>query len=168
MHKVLVIDEQKCTGCELCVLHCSFRRTQTFNRTKSAVNIIRREVEGLCIPSMCQHCQRPLCLYVCPKDAISKDKETKIVRIDTELCNNCRRCIMVCPFGAPAVDLVTREVFKCDQCDGDPVCVKVCPTEAIQYVEADRAGLTKRRQGMEKLTTLRQFVMAKAEGGKRE
>ena len=28
-------------------------------------------------------------------------------------------------------------VFKCDLCDGDPVCARFCPTGAIVYAEMD-------------------------------
>ncbi len=87
-----------------------------------------------------------------------------MVNMDTDLCIGCKRCMMVCPFGAPAIDPITGEVFKCDLCGGDPVCARVCPTEAIQYLKADRIGLIKKRQGMEKLTEAIEFVVAKTGG----
>ncbi len=72
--------------------------------------------------------------------------------------------MMVYPCGAPAVDPLTGEVFKCDLCGGDPVCTQVCPSEAIQYLKADRVGLMKKRQGMEKLTEAIEFAVARTGG----
>ena len=164
MRKILFVDHNKCTGCELCALHCSFTKTETFNRAKSRVNVIRWEEEGICVPSMCVHCSDPPCVLVCPVNALSKNEETGSVDLDTDLCIGCKRCMMVCPFGAPAVDPVTGDVFKCDLCGGDPVCAQVCPTEAIQYLKADRIGLIKKRQGMEKLTDAIEFAVARTGG----
>lgn len=168
MRKILFIDYERCTGCELCVLYCSFKRAQTFSRARSAVNIIRWEEKGMCVPSMCEHCEEPLCALVCPVNAISKDEETGIVRRDEDTCIGCKRCMMVCPFGAPAVDPVTGKVFKCDLCGGEPVCAQVCPTEAIQYLKADRVGLSRKRKGMEELASVMSFALAKTEGGGQE
>ena len=164
MRKVLFVDHDKCTGCELCVLHCSFAKTETFSRARSRVNVIRWEEEGICVPSMCVHCEEPLCVLICPVNALSKDEETGMVNMDTDLCIGCKRCMMVCPFGAPAIDPVTGKVFKCDLCGGEPVCAQVCPTEAIQYLKADRIGLGRKRQGMEKLASVMRFALPKTEG----
>ena len=43
MRSILFVDPEKCTGCEICVLYCSFEKTETFNPTRSRVNIIRWE-----------------------------------------------------------------------------------------------------------------------------
>ncbi len=164
MRKILFVDYEKCTGCELCVLYCSFTKTEVFSRARSRVNVIKWEEKGICVPEMCQHCAEPPCVLVCPVNALSKDEETGMVNMDTDLCIGCKRCMMVCPFGAPAIDPITGEVFKCDLCGGDPVCARVCPTEAIQYLKADRVGLIKKRQGMEKLTEAIEFAVARTGG----
>ena len=44
-----------------------------------------------------------------------------------------------------------KVVIKCDLCDGDPVCVKFCPTGAIKYEEPVKATLAKRREKAEKV-----------------
>lgn len=159
MRKILVVDYDKCTGCELCTLHCSFKKTETFNRARARVNVIRWEEQGITIPSMCAHCAEPPCVHVCPVNALSKDEETGAVNLDTTICIGCKRCMMVCPFGAPSVDPYTGEVFKCDLCNGDPVCAQVCPTGAIQYLKADRVGLSKKRRGMEKVAETMKFAL---------
>ena len=59
--------------------------------------------------------------------------------------------MMVCPFGGPSFDPIEKRVVKCDLCDGNPVCVEVCPTGALQYVRADRNVIVRRRQAVERI-----------------
>ena len=164
MRKILFIDHEKCTGCEICVLHCSFTKTETFNPARARVNVIRWEEEGICVPSMCMHCADPPCTLVCPLNALNKDEETGATNLDTDLCIGCKRCMMLCPFGALSVDPFSGEVFKCDLCAGEPVCAQVCPTGAIQYLKADRAAMNKKRQGMEKFAKVMEFALTKTGG----
>ncbi|MDP3880472.1 MAG: 4Fe-4S dicluster domain-containing protein, partial [Dehalococcoidales bacterium] len=145
MRKVLFVDYGPCTGCELCVLHCSFQKTQTFSRSHSAVRVIKQEEKGVCVPVMCQHCLEPECLLVCPVNAISRDEETGIVSHDTETCiKGCKLCLEVCPYGALSADPVTGKVFECNQCLGEPVCAQVCPIGIIHYVEAESEALSEK------------------------
>ena len=165
MPQVLVVDEQKCTGCELCVLYCSFEKTQTFGRARSRVYIVTEEEKGVCLPSVCLQCEEPVCALVCPVDALNRDNKTGIVNKDEELCiKGCTLCIKACPFGAIELDPVTNKMMKCDLCGGNPVCARVCPTEAIQYLEAEQPGLSRKRRGMKTLTFMR-YALAKTEGG---
>jgi len=151
MHKMLFIDPDRCTGCRICVMACSLSKTNTFNPIRSRISIAKWEEEGIMVPIMCQHCEEPLCMIACPVDARSKDKETGIVRINDQVCIGCRMCIMVCPFGGPSFDPVESKVVICDLCDGNPQCVDVCPTGALQYIRADRSAAMKRRGAMEKI-----------------
>ena len=48
-----------------------------------------------------------------------------------------------CPFGATFVNTDNGQVLKCDLCDGDPTCVKVCPTEAITCEEITKEAYLK-------------------------
>jgi Fe-S-cluster-containing hydrogenase component 2 len=36
-------------------------------------------------------------------------------------------------------------LIKCEFCDGDPVCVKFCETQALQFVNVGDASLKKKR-----------------------
>ena len=90
-------------------------------------------------------------MMVCPVDAIKRDEEAGILSITTELCIGCKMCLMVCPFGVPFID-PSGKAFICDQCQGEPACVRACPTEALQYVEADKLGWFQRRDSFERLT----------------
>ena len=47
---------------------------------------------------------------------------------------------IACPFGTINYMADVGKVQKCDLCGGDPKCVSACPTAAITYVDAERAG----------------------------
>ncbi len=174
MRKVLFTDYDKCNGCELCVLHCSFQRTQTFSRSRSAVRLIKEEEKGICIPEMCQHCLEPECLLVCPVDAISRDEKTGIVSHDIDTCiKGCKLCLTVCPYGALSLDPVTGKIFECNQCQGEPVCAQVCPIEIIHYQEAEPTALSEKddwkrtllKQAMGKTASEKRFASIRTKRG---
>jgi molybdopterin-containing oxidoreductase family iron-sulfur binding subunit len=51
------------------------------------------------LPMMCQHCEQPPCVDVCPTNASMKRKDG-IVLVDRHLCIGCRYCMMACPYAA--------------------------------------------------------------------
>jgi molybdopterin-containing oxidoreductase family iron-sulfur binding subunit len=51
------------------------------------------------LPLMCQHCEEPPCVDVCPTNASMK-REDGIVLVDRHLCIGCRYCMMACPYDA--------------------------------------------------------------------
>ena len=55
-----------------------------------------REVSA---PVMCQHCEEPPCVDVCPTGASMK-RVDGIVQVDKHICIGCRYCMMACPFKA--------------------------------------------------------------------
>ena len=63
-----------------------------------------------------------------------KVDEAISVDINKKICINCRECVFECPFGGMLIDLDGR-VFKCEFCEGDPECVKICPENAIVISE---------------------------------
>ena len=65
--------------------------------------------------------------------------------VSDTLCVGCKVCTIACPFGTINFNQDTGKVIKCDLCDGDPECAKMCPTEAITYVDANWTGLDKMR-----------------------
>ncbi len=49
---------------------------------------------------LCNHCQNPACVRVCPTKATFKRKHDGIVLMDMHRCIGCRFCMAACPFGA--------------------------------------------------------------------
>ena len=54
---------------------------------------------------------------------------------------------------------VTGRVLKCDLCDGDPICVKVCPTGALNYEPETLDTYTKVVNNAARLSELVQTVV---------
>jgi len=51
------------------------------------------------LPMMCQHCEQPPCVDVCPTGASFK-RADGIVLVDKHICIGCRYCMMACPYKA--------------------------------------------------------------------
>jgi Fe-S-cluster-containing dehydrogenase component len=154
MEKILIIDQEKCTGCRNCELVCSVKHTGASNPTRTRINVIKWENEGFYLPMVCQQCETPACLVVCPKEAISRDNKLGCVKVDYETCIGCRMCMNACPFGGMGFDYKEKKVIKCELCDGDPICVKFCHPEAIKFINISEVSLQKKRLKGTKLETL--------------
>lgn len=152
--KVLVVDHPKCTGCRQCELVCSVYHTGSSNPSRSRIKVIKWEPMGIYLPMICQSCEKPFCVEVCPTKACHKDFQSPRVVIDQEKCIGCKTCVMSCPFGHPFFDIQERVTQKCDYCGGDPQCVAFCHVKAIDYVDVDRMNLSKKRDAAAKLTDL--------------
>ena len=135
MSKTVIVDHDKCTGCLMCAQACSLVKTGTFTPAASRIRIVDWEDSGITNPIVCQHCSEPVCLPACPEGAIGKDPRSGIVSIDSALCINCTVCRKVCPYAGPVFSSVEKQVVLCDLCGGEPTCVGVCPTGALQYLE---------------------------------
>lgn len=162
--KILIIDPEKCTGCRICEVACSLHHEEECNPSKSRVHILKWEELGADVPMLCMQCDEPVCEAVCPVSAIHRDAETNAISIDNEVCIGCRMCVVACPFGGITFDMVGKKALACDLCKGDPICVKLCPTEALQYVSATRAILMKKRKAAEKLGELMMKLAAPSGG----
>jgi anaerobic carbon-monoxide dehydrogenase iron sulfur subunit len=145
--KVLIVNQQKCTGCRQCEMVCSVFHTGASNPSRSRIRVVKWESEGLYLPMACNHCEKPYCVEVCPTKACHREPENNNrVTIDKKLCIGCRTCIIACPFSHPFFDVNERVTVKCDYCDGDPQCVAFCNAKALAYVEADRVEAARKRE----------------------
>ncbi len=151
MSKILIADYEKCTGCRLCEMVCSVNKEGASDPTLSRIHIIKWENEGLSVPMFCQQCEDPLCVAVCPVNAIRRDDELGRLLVDSDHCIGCKSCISVCSMGGIGFNKKEKKVTRCDLCDGDPACARYCETKALQYIDSDIVQLKKQRGAALKL-----------------
>ena len=72
--------------------------------------------------------------------------------LDYSRCIGCKTCITACPFGGVGWDARTGTIMKCDWCGGEPQCVRICPTGAVQFVRADASSAAKRMKTAERFS----------------
>ena len=105
----MAIDLNRCFGCQTCAVACKMANNLPndvlFNQVKTvggdSVDTAAGEYPNCTLsylPFQCQHCEKPACLEVCPTGATTKDEETGIVSVDSELCIGCESCIKACPY----------------------------------------------------------------------
>jgi anaerobic carbon-monoxide dehydrogenase iron sulfur subunit len=61
MKKVLIVDGDKCTGCQICELICSMARTGEYNPNKSCIRVLKNREMGVYIPVIdvtCRSCEK--------------------------------------------------------------------------------------------------------------
>ena len=146
MYKTLMVDPAKCTGCRICEMACSFNKLQAFNPAQSRVKVVKDEAHGIAVPIVCAHCIEPPCQLACPIDIISRDPITGAVTRQESACIGCKACMIACPYGAVSLDTQRQIMIHCNLCEGDPECVKFCPTGALDFVRMDMADMPRRRQ----------------------
>jgi len=131
--KVLTADPQKCTGCRTCEVACSLKHAQVSNPARSRIRAVSWKAAEQFLPVSCQHCEEAPCLEACPREAISREPELARVVVDYSTCVGCRTCFYACPFGAMKFDPDRGRPFRCNLCDGQPLCVELCEDKALTY-----------------------------------
>ncbi|MCP4024563.1 MAG: 4Fe-4S dicluster domain-containing protein [Desulfobacteraceae bacterium] len=123
----------KCTGCSICQLACSFALFKGYNPRISRLLIQHKNENLYHIPVVCNQCENAYCMNACPTKAIERDENDCVV-IDQDKCVACGLCGQYCPLGVINFDPETDKAFKCELCDGHPVCVEACPTGALEFI----------------------------------
>jgi len=145
--KVIGVHLHRCTGCKTCELYCAVERGSNGKTLLKAVQESplpqpRVRVEGnneVPIPLQCRHCLEAPCLNACLTGALVRDPQTNLVVIREDRCIACWTCTMFCPYGVIFPWAERRMALKCDRCAymENPVCLEVCPAQALQLVELD-------------------------------
>jgi anaerobic dimethyl sulfoxide reductase subunit B (iron-sulfur subunit) len=103
----------------------------------------RQDVFAYYLSVSCNHCDRPICVEVCPTTAMNQGKDG-IVTVEQAKCVGCRYCEWACPYGAPQYHVERGVMTKCDFCKdelqsaGVPACVAACPTRALSFGEFEK------------------------------
>ena len=153
---IITIDSSKCTGCRMCEVRCSAVHFDEFNPDRSLISVVITEEAGMLdsVPVTCMQCEKAMCELVCPSRANSRDVNTGARIINTAKCIGCSACSYACPFGACYVDRGLKTAVVCDQCNGDPACVKICPTDALKYISDAKVSIALKRGMADKMRVL--------------
>ncbi|MFQ5846954.1 MAG: 4Fe-4S dicluster domain-containing protein [Candidatus Methylomirabilales bacterium] len=109
----MVIDLDRCTGCQACVMACKAENNvpavgsteAKAGRTISWMHVLTEEDEGhpggniRFLPRPCLHCDDPPCTKVCPVYATFRNPEGIVGQIYAR-CIGCRFCMAACPYNA--------------------------------------------------------------------
>jgi molybdopterin-containing oxidoreductase family iron-sulfur binding subunit len=157
-----VIDLRRCDGCGDCTRGCQKMHGLAPEQEWIKVYELTDAAGGdYFMPVLCQMCERPPCVQVCPVTATYRLPDGPIV-VDQSICIGCRMCMAACPYGvryfnwqeSPPVPADQRSdsalfqlpqirgtVGKCESCvhltrEGSlPACVESCSMEAIYVAD---------------------------------
>ncbi|MBN8577944.1 MAG: 4Fe-4S dicluster domain-containing protein [Cytophagales bacterium] len=160
---VMVVDLAKCRNARKCQSSCN--KNHYITGENAWIKIYKMQDSEKSAPywqpTLCQHCDEPACVKVCPVDATFKRRDG-IVLIDNERCIGCRFCMAACPYSVRVFnwsdpwqgDSVEQAEYtpdyagipsqkgtvdKCDFCPhmidkGElPHCVSACPNDVFSF-----------------------------------
>jgi formate dehydrogenase iron-sulfur subunit len=141
--KALLIDITMCVGCNSCQDACKVENhlaAGAEKRLSLTAYTALAEYDGVFVRRMCQHCEEPTCVSVCPVGALTKHAEGPVL-YDGQKCIGCRYCMQACPFRVPRYEWASTKpgIRKCIFCaprlaKGLPTaCAEACPTGATKF-----------------------------------
>ncbi len=143
----MVIDIDRCVGCHACTIACraewevpnGYRRNWVY---RLGPEMTSAGLSYTYYPGLCNHCDEPVCVPVCPADKVKmvlkdsitgktvtmevaatwKDPFNGTVQVDKERCIGCGACAEACPYGARYINKELADenslgkVDKCTYC----------------------------------------------------
>ncbi len=152
MKYAFYFDSSSCSGCKACQMACKDKHDLRVGLLWRRVYEVtgggweRRgaawvhDVFAYNVSLACNHCQRPICVEVCPTRAMHQ-RADGVVLLDPQKCVGCRYCSWACPYGAPQYDAESGKMSKCTLCADNldqglpPSCVAACPLRALEFGE---------------------------------
>jgi Fe-S-cluster-containing dehydrogenase component len=142
----MVIDLRRCYGCHTCSIACKAEFDVPLGVWRSWVKILHKgefpNTQIHFLPRLCNHCEHPSCVHVCPVKATYKSKNGAVLQ-RYDRCIGCRYCMQACPYNAryrlprkTGAVPYERIIDKCDFCVHrvnkglEPACVNACPARA--------------------------------------
>ncbi|MBI4011453.1 MAG: 4Fe-4S dicluster domain-containing protein [Candidatus Rokubacteria bacterium] len=105
----MVIDLDRCTGCQACVMACKAEnnvpavgaKQAARGRTISWMHVLLEESEERMrfLPRPCLQCDDPPCIKVCPVYATYRNPDGIVAQVYAR-CIGCRFCMAACPYNA--------------------------------------------------------------------
>lgn len=158
---VMVIDLAKCKNARKCVDACQEGHLLPKDHEWMKLYLLQddKNLARYWFPRPCFHCDKPMCVSVCPVGATYK-RQDGIVLIDNQRCIGCKFCMTGCPYSArvfnwkdPEVKVPAGHVYdpetnipavegtvgKCIFCADNlrkgmlPRCVSACPMGVIYF-----------------------------------
>ena len=179
----MIIDLKKCrekSGCTICIAAChEAHNVPEIGDTRHEVKWIWKDAFESAFPEqahefqpnaqkhgsallLCNHCETPPCVSVCPTRATWKRESDGLVMMDWHRCIGCRYCMAACPYGSRSFNWRDPRPFikeihasyptrmrgvveKCNFCEerlakGEtPACVQACPAGALIFGDTQDA-----------------------------
>jgi molybdopterin-containing oxidoreductase family iron-sulfur binding subunit len=166
----MVIDLAKCKNARKCVDACQEGHMLPKDHEWMKIYLLQdtNETSRYWFPRPCYHCDKPMCVSVCPVGATYK-RADGIVLVDNQRCIGCKFCMTGCPYSArvfnwkdPEVNLPPDHVYdpetnipavegtvgKCVFCadllrkNQLPRCVSACPMGVIYFGDIEEDTVT--------------------------
>lgn len=135
----MVVDLRLCIGCQACTVGCGVENQVPLGSFRTLVSNYEVTTQGnprrYTLPRLCNHCEKPPCVTVCPTQATTKRADGTVV-VDNSVCVGCGYCVQACPYDARYINEKTHTADKCTFCLHRleagllPACVETCVSGA--------------------------------------
>ena len=137
----IVVKWNLCVGCKKCEVACSRAHFGIINPSMSAIRIYSYYPGPNYIPIICSFCSDRPCVEACPSEAMYYDNENFLIRVKENKClgSTCSLCVEACKMNrSNAIHFHPNLSYpiRCDQCGGDPQCVKACHFDVLDFLPA--------------------------------